>query len=215
MTTIAPAPSAPGIDVSRHNGLIHWPRVKRLGIQFAYVRATLGVGAQGRDSQFDANWQGAHGADIPFVGAYHYLTLAHSGESQAQNFISNFRNVPAGAGAGNLPPVVDVEPRYNEMLDDVQRQAFTAQLHRWLQFVESETLMRPAIYTSFSAWPAMTTLPPWAANYPLWVAHYTDDPQPRLPAAWQDYLIWQWTDKGRLYGIAAGNVDLNLWRGLG
>ena len=199
----APAASAPGIDVSRHNGLIHWQRVKRLGIQFAYIRATMG--AQGHDSQFDANWQGAQSAGLPFLGAYHYFTSDQSGDSQAKNFISSF------SGVGNLPPVVDVEPRYNEILNDAQRQAFSAQLRLWLEIVQREAEIHPAIYTRFSAWPAMTTEPMWARDYPLWVAHYTDDLAPRLPAPWTDYLIWQWTDKGRFYGIA-GNVDLNLWR---
>jgi hypothetical protein len=44
------------------------------------------------------------------------------------------------------------------------------------------------------------------------VAHYTSAPSPRVPAPWQFWTFWQYTDNGRIAGIA-GPVDLNRFNG--
>ena len=42
-----------GIDVSKHNGVIDWDKVKAAGVQFAMIRA--GYGQNNIDSKFKIN----------------------------------------------------------------------------------------------------------------------------------------------------------------
>src|SRR3972149_3739370 len=120
------APGAEGIDVSRWQGTIDWPSVKAAGKVFAFIRASMG--ATGIDERFTANWQGGRAAGL-LVGAYHYLPKEALGAAQADQFIAQLRQ--QGAGYGDLPPVVDVEPRSGEILTVNQKSQFEATLGTW------------------------------------------------------------------------------------
>jgi nucleoid-associated protein YgaU len=50
------------------------------------------------------------------------------------------------------------------------------------------------------------------SEYPLWIAHYTEKPRPRLPKGWKRWTLWQYTDQGRVSGIG-GRCDLDRFRG--
>ena len=58
-----------GIDVSAHNGIIDWEKVRADGISFAILRAGFGKLAKQKDERFEDNYAGAKAAGIP-VGAY-------------------------------------------------------------------------------------------------------------------------------------------------
>lgn len=90
-----------GIDVSRHQGRIDWPRVKGDGIVFAYIKAT--EGRDHTDSEFARNWDGARQVGIE-RGAYHFFTLCSPGGEQAAHFL---RTVPTDLD--QLPPALDLE----------------------------------------------------------------------------------------------------------
>ena len=64
-----------GIDVSKHQGVIDWRKVKA---EFAILRAGFGRYANQKDTQFERNYAGAKAAGIP-VGAYWY-SYARSAE---------------------------------------------------------------------------------------------------------------------------------------
>ena len=57
-----------GIDVSKHQGVIDWSKVKT---DFAILRAGFGRYTSQKDPQFERNYAGAKAAGIP-VGAYWY-----------------------------------------------------------------------------------------------------------------------------------------------
>ena len=64
-----------GIDVSKYQGEINWPRVAASGVQFAFVRVGWagyeGGIDEGRDTYFARNMRGALDAGLA-VGAYVY-----------------------------------------------------------------------------------------------------------------------------------------------
>jgi len=86
----------------------------------------------------------------------------------------------------------------------------------FVERVSQLTGRKPIIYTSGGFWrPYMTyeknTNVDWAAEYPLWIAHYTNQwPNPLYP--WEAWDFWQFSDRGRLPGIKT-NVDLNWFIG--
>ena len=61
-----------GIDVSKHNGVINWTRVKNSGkVDFAILRAGFGQVESQKDTKFEANYTGCVNNNIP-VGVYWY-----------------------------------------------------------------------------------------------------------------------------------------------
>ena len=61
-----------GIDVSYHNGVVNWDKVKAAGIQFAILRCGYGRKSTKQiDKQFERNYRECKRVGIP-VGVYHY-----------------------------------------------------------------------------------------------------------------------------------------------
>jgi hypothetical protein len=92
---------------------------------------------------------------------------------------------------------------------------------------------KPIIYTSQSIVRDYQIINPvWGNDYDVWVAsypyadlanklQYTDPnnpPQwsskyPPPPDGYKPWIIWQWTEKGRLPGMGHENVDINSFKG--
>lgn len=198
-------PTGEGIDVSKWQGVIDWPAVT---VRWAFMRAT--TGATRIDEQFARNWSESKKAG-KLRGAYHYFIITESGKAQAQKFIATL-----GGDFGELPPVLDIEPRKlasGEYETPTSKAALESELQVWLTEVENATGMRPMIYTNKWALALLTTQPKWMGEYPLWVARYSATPPSpsSLPTAWTEWTCWQYTSTGTEPGII-GNVDRNRWK---
>ncbi len=185
-----------GIDVSMHQGVIDWPKVKAAGIDFAYIKAT-----EGRtyvDPFFDANWQAAKAAGIA-RGAYLYLRFDRPAADQANNFVTSVRLEP-----GDLLPAIDVEDErggVNPVVLD--------QVH---DHIVSELRVPAMIYTMPAFWQRHAAGPDWDfSETPLWLAHWGVK-APKVPKPWTTWTIWQHSAEGKVPGIV-GPVDLNWLQG--
>ena len=69
-----------GIDVSEHQGVIDWTRVKA---DFAIIRAGYGREISQKDKKFDINYAGAKAAGIP-CGAYWYSYAQSEEEARTE-----------------------------------------------------------------------------------------------------------------------------------
>lgn len=187
-----------GIDVSHYQDKIDWETLKNnnneFPLGFVFVRATAGKNSV--DSQFKNNWKGAK-ANGYLRGAYHYYRPDENSLKQADNFIKTVT-----LSKGDLPPVLDIEKIPNgQSLDSLQ-----AGLKRWLTKVEEHYGMKPIIYSGESFYTDF--LKEEFEGYDLWVASYSffeDEIR-------NDWLIWQFTDKGELKGIK-GMVDVDIYNG--
>lgn len=190
-----------GIDVSHYQGVIDWEGVRAAGKRFAYCKAS--EGATLADPSFERNMAGARAADLR-AGAYHFLAAGSSGEAQARHFLQASK--PCWS---DLPPMLDVEIAGKAESPS----ALWARVRAWCALVWAAPGARqPIIYTMPSlarAYHAAQVAPELAAH-PLWVAHWGVS-APLVPKPWQDWLIWQKTNKGRVAGIR-GTVDLNVAR---
>jgi GH25 family lysozyme M1 (1,4-beta-N-acetylmuramidase) len=83
-------------------------------------------------------------------------------------------------------------------------------LHDMAVTLEGLTGQKPMIYTSNGFWNASVggQWDGYFATLPLWVAHWTTQPQPLLPRGWNQYKLWQFTDKSAIDGFAKP-VDRN------
>lgn len=188
-----------GIDVSRYQSIIAWEEVKEMQIAdikigFAFIKATEGVGNM--DPQFPRNWRRSRSNNVA-RGAYHFFIASKDGRLQAENFIKR-----VDLTSGDLPPVLDVEQR-----NGVSKTQLKKEVQKWLDVVENHYKVKPIIYTNVDFY--KQNLGSEFDAYPLWVAHYYEQRQPRIQ---RDWVFWQHSDRGRVNGITQP-VDFNVFKG--
>jgi len=190
-------PTTAGIDVSYYQGDITWSRVHRAGVRFAFIRVS--DGATIADTKFDANWTGARRAHV-LRGAYQFFRPSESPIEQANLVIRKLR----ARGAGELPPVIDIE-----VTDGLPLATVVANARVWIEHVRSQLGVEPIVYTNYGMfrWGGAEAL----ARQLLWLAHYTEA-CPSIPPPWQRWTFWQYTENGRVDGID-GAVDLDVFDG--
>ena len=152
-------------------------------------------------------------------GGYHFFRLLNT---DVQGEINNFWDVTKAAGIvwsekGILPPVLDIEPIGTEFDHPTKgkiiadRVNIAARAKKWLTTVEEKTGKTPIIYTTRLIWDDFLKAPKGFERYPLWVADYGGLVAPRMPSGWSDYMMWQFTDKGKIGGKQGFDVNkLNI-----
>ncbi|MFN8659635.1 MAG: GH25 family lysozyme [Candidatus Obscuribacterales bacterium] len=83
------------------------------------------------------------------------------------------------------------------------------------QSVESGLGLQPMIYVSFAFAKDVLRTGSFRelSHYRLWIAHYTNAPQPLIPQPWTHWDFWQYTNSGKTPGVN-GNVDHNRFFGV-
>ncbi|MBC7873389.1 MAG: glycoside hydrolase family 25 protein, partial [Ferruginibacter sp.] len=119
------------------------------------------------------------------------------GRMQAENFIDKVK-----LGPGDLPPVLDVE-----QLNGNTPALLKKEIKIWLEIVENYYNVKPVIYTNVDFY--NRNLGSEFDSYPLWVAHYYQEKQPRIRRGW---IFWQHSDEGHVNGIVS-KVDFNVFNG--
>lgn len=190
-------PTVAGIDVSYYQQAIAWPRVRRAGIRFAFIRASDGLTLA--DPRFAKNWQGAKRAGL-LRGAYQYFRPEQSALDQADLLIAAIDRDP-----GELPPVIDVESTGGASAAEL-----ATSIRTWVDRVRTRLGVEPIVYTGPDFWRTRVAGAD-LARQPLWIAHYTPT-CPTVPAPWRRWTFWQHADTGRVPGIA-GPVDLDVFAG--
>lgn len=188
-----------GIDVSHHQSNINWDLVKdmKVGdvkIDFVFIKATEGLAKV--DSRFNRNWFKSKDAGVT-RGAYHFFLATKSGKLQAQNFID-----VVTLEKGDLPPVLDVEQTYG-----VNAEKLRKEVKAFVETIENFYGVMPVIYTNVDFYNRY--LKGDFDKYPLWVAHYLQQREPRIK---RDWLFWQHNETGRVNGILT-KVDFNVFNG--
>jgi GH25 family lysozyme M1 (1,4-beta-N-acetylmuramidase) len=107
---------------------------------------------------------------------------------------------------------VDVEdnPFYDGAWNPANNAAYLAAVERWVEAVRTRTGADPVLYTRAGFWDELGN-PKMFRTCPLWVASYRPN-APRLPATWDRYTFWQYSEAGEVDGIAS-KVDLNYFAG--
>lgn len=184
-----------GIDVSHHQGAIDWARVAKDDVAFAYIKAT--EGGDHVDTRFAENFAAAQAVGIA-VGAYHFFTLCRSGAEQAANLLANVPLAP-----GMLPVAVDLEYEGNcsarPPADVVKKEVET-----FVEIVEAATGAPSVFYVTYGFYKDYYAVLPERSLWTRWIVWH--------PPKDQDWLFWQYHDRGRVDGIE-GDVDLNVLNG--
>jgi GH25 family lysozyme M1 (1,4-beta-N-acetylmuramidase) len=192
---------AKGLDVSNNNGTINWTKVAGAGYRFAFGKATEGTSYT--DKTYTTNRNGSEGAGLVF-GAYHFARP--SGGSAAAATASAIRQANyfltvAGPQPGELPPVLDLEVTGN-----LTTQRLLTWTLAWLGQIDARTGVEPFVYTSPLFWKGHLgdSTAAAAAGTGLWIAHWTSNSNPLVPAGdWNGggWKFWQWTNCLSIPGI--------------
>ncbi len=204
-----------GVDVSTYQGTIttsDWTSAKNSGIQFAYCKATEGVGFV--DSQFTNNMTSAMAAGV-YIAPYHFARVdssegATDATSEAHDFVEAIRPYYQTPGFV-LRPALDLETVPN---DGRAIKPYESQWVRdFMTYVQTNLGVTPIIYTNTNY--ATNYLESDINQYNLWLANWNYTP-PNVPPASADGIFrgwnfWQYADSGTVPGI--GSVDHDVYRG--
>lgn len=185
-----------GINTSTTVGL---ERLKAMAVGFGYHRAISwarssdGTRTPTIDPTLAATADAYHALNIPFgIFSQVYPALQEAGGVMLALIYAELKQ----RGMKLLPPAIAVENIPGEA-------ALTPKMVRaFIDAFEGETGVKPVIYTSKHMWETVHPAPvPWARDYALWVAHYTDAPAPILPRDWDSWAIWQYTGDLQRSGV--------------
>ena len=184
-----------GIDVSKHNGIIDWNRVKESGkVDFVMLRAGYGKLSSQKDSMFEKYYAGAKAVGLP-VGCYWYSYAMT--EEEARQEADAFLEVIKGKQF-EYPVYYDVE-------EDKQFKLGKAKVSKiiraFLERVESKDYW-VGLYGSYSSLTTFTELD-IRDRYAIWLAHWNVKKSPYMG----QYGMWQY-GVGRIPGIT-GDVDVD------
>lgn len=175
-----------GLDISRHQGKIHWDELveENQQLRFVYIKATEGSSLV--DPFYKRNFKAAKERGL-LVGSYHFLTNRTSMERQVDNFLSSI-----DLNQQDLLLLVDIE---KDGTRNWKRDIIQKNLAEFIRLVKERTGHSPMIYTNESYY--YLNLYPEFNHYRLFIANY--NLPPKLPDA--KYDIWQSSKKGRVRGI--------------
>ncbi|SFJ42930.1 Copper amine oxidase N-terminal domain-containing protein [Paenibacillus sp. UNC496MF] len=183
------------IDVSHHQGIVDWDKVRAAGVAGAFIKATEGTGF--KDPAMATNAANAAAAGLK-IGFYHYAhPETNDAEAEAQFFVARISGYKA-----DFPHVLDVEGDASK----VPSAQLTDWCAAWLQEVERLTGHDTMIYTGASF--AKSYLGKRLGAWPLWIAHYGVN-NPMDNPTWDEWAVFQYTSTGSVSGIA-GSVDLDV-----
>ena len=181
-----------GIDVSHHNGLIWWNKVKT---DFAIIRAGYGKSQHQKDRKFDYNYAGCIANNIP-CGAYwySYATTVEEAREEAKAFLTVIKGKKF-----SYPVFYDVE---EEMTLSCGKEKVSEIISAFCEEVEKAGYF-VGVYMSSSALTSYVT-EEVRNRYSIWVAHWGV----KNPSYDGTYGMWQFSATGAVKGIN-GDVDLD------
>ncbi len=191
-----------GIDTSRWQGQVDWPRARAHGVSFAFLKAT--EGGDILDPAFAENWRGARAAGVP-VGAYHFWYHCRSASDQARWFIAH---VPRAPGA--LPPVLDLAwtPFSPTCTKRPPAETVPQEGRLLLDRLEAHYGQRPIVYSTPDFYEANQL---WRlGDYDFWLRSVAGHPQDSY--AGRHWTFWQYSGTGLVPGVR-GKADLNVFAG--
>jgi lysozyme len=193
-----------GIDLSHWNGDIVNDIQPVDSLWFAICKATQGK--TGVDRSYEINWKLIKDKGL-IGGKYHFYIVNDDPIAQAEHFYKIAGNIDSM----DIPLIIDIEEaslsvRAFKKTEDIQKE-----LLQCLQRVEQLSGRVPMIYTGLDF--ANTYLNnKQFERYPLWLAEYSGNASPRIPAVWKNkkYKIWQKTNRIDINSIT---VDYDVYYG--
>lgn len=202
-----------GLDCSGYQKNINWSNAKADGIEFAFIKITEGTtGHEDGSYNLNARVESAQQNGVK-IAYYHFARPGNvdDPEADANDEVNNVMNHLNVLPKADLPVVLDIEAYSTTIVWDNKIDHMNRYIAAFISGMESNGLS--TIIYSYKSFFDSNTNSAFGA-YPLWLAAYPNDPEnvlPNLPKGWDDWKIWQYTDKGAINGYI-GEIDLNIMK---
>ena len=180
-----------GIDLSRHNVVTNWDKVKK---DFVILRAGGNYGGFYKDSKFDIYYSECKKRGIP-VGAY-YDAGKELPYSDGRTYAHHFLKLLQGKQF-EMPVYIDIE-----VVPVAQKKANTGACIAFCEEMENNDYFVGIYGSDISTFYSQLDLK-LLTDYTIWVARYG-----RKPSYVKKYDMWQYSSTGKTQGIK-GHVDLD------
>lgn len=190
-----------GIDVSKHQGVIDWIKLKNTNpdIKFVLIRAGYGMYNTQVDIKFHDNIKGAIQVGLPLgIYWYSYATTISEAKKEATiciNTIEQYRN------SISFPVFFDQE--YEPSITALSKQVRTDICIAFMEEIKKAGYLT-GLYCSYD-WIQNWVYKDQLKQYDKWIAQYGST----CSYNDSDLAIWQYSSKGKVSGIN-GNVDMNI-----
>lgn len=139
-------------------------------------------------------------------GAYHILSSQTLPTEQAKAFLNQVERF-------EMTTLLALQLNHN--MEDDKKQARYAE--DFIRYIEKEKDIKPLLYGNLYTFSRIT---PYLQKdsplfkCPLWIAHWTEVPSPRLPQGWKDYTVWQHKQSDYFYNQFNGTKEqlITFWR---
>lgn len=194
-----------GIDVSYHQGIIDWGKVKNAGIDFAMIRA--GYGKTAVDKEFIENICGADTAGIK-IGIYWFIYAVNEADAIA-NADKCIQTIELYKDIIKMGVAADYEydsDKYSQKNGVTQtKESRSAIVRAFLSRLKS----RGYEVINYANPDYLKSKFEGLEEYPTWLAWYTNNAD---KAKAYNPIMWQYSSSGKVDGIS-GNVDMNVYYG--
>lgn len=193
-----------GIDLSYAQPSVNWPKIRKDGVRFAFLKVNEGDLIDKKTSR--ARVEAAKQAGI-LVGGYNFVR-PRKGRTGAQEFDIFYERAKAVGllDRGCLRPVIDIEA--------TKLSPFRTRLYvkSWIRRCKKRLGVSPIIYTGAWFWdsPAMKGNKNTTRGCKLWLAAYVKDHRKYVPNGFTHASFWQNTDAAHIDGIP-GPCDGNVY----
>lgn len=187
-----------GIDVSHWEGDIDYKKLKKAGVDFAYIRVGRGDGIGKpfiEDEYFVQNIKGFNNVGIPVgVYFYSYANNVKDVKKEVDWIVKKIKDYDVDLELAFDWEEWDYFQEYDLSFHDMQEMA------KEFKKEANKKGYKAILYSSKNFMEEV-----WGdLNVPVWLAHYTEQTNYQ-----GDYRVWQLTDAGTVDGID-GTVDLNI-----
>jgi lysozyme len=203
-----------GLDCSKYQKDINWTLARAAGVQFSFIKITEGTtGHEDNIYNLKARVLDAQKNGVK-IGYYHFARPGNVNEpeqdaaEEAKNVLDHIAFLPKVS----LPFVLDIESYttetnlWEDKVDHMNRFITT-----FLKKIQEQGIA--TILYSYKNFLDVNTSPIFGM-YPIWIAAYLNSPEtalPKIPNGWNDWQIWQFTEKGQVNGYT-GELDLNMMK---
>uniref|UniRef100_A0A1I8BBU7 Lysozyme M1 n=1 Tax=Meloidogyne hapla TaxID=6305 RepID=A0A1I8BBU7_MELHA len=197
------------ISVSEDSDRIQWDIVRNnnRNLKMVIARSTAGLNL---DKDFYYNYRSMISLKFQQIGVYHHFIggpRSPSPEEQFKFLKEKLENVEYNKKNHLIGIAVQtgISSEYNA---DAEPLTFTAKLSIFVNLLLKNDFMRPIIYCNNNSWSKLidpTLADELFSKLPLWIANYTEDPNPDYPGTWKSrgikWWMWQYSDKGVMDGM--------------
>ena len=205
-----------GVDVSRHNGVVNWEKVKAAGIDFVILRigysrlntdikiskTNPGPLRLTKDENYDMNLSGVRNAGLP-LGIYYFSQAVTTKEAKKE--AAYVLELLDGMKL-DLPVVFDSEMTPGGRLAKVNpgKTEYNKIAKAFCEKIKAAGYT-PMVYSSYYGMKENYNAAELETLYAIWLARYNIN-------TFYDgkYMIWQYSSSGKVDGIP-GSVDMNFY----